>query len=172
MGGSGGGRSVSDHIRDVLSAKASDALAAAASGKRNVFISFASEDLRDVWMLRGQAKNSVSDLEFSDRSVKEAIPSKRDEVIERTIREKIRQASVTVCYVSEHTAQSDWVDWEIRETIAQGKGVVCMYKGDRPPSRLPAAIKEHRIQMVKWSHQELMKAIANAATKGAPSERR
>jgi len=27
------------------------------------------------------------------------------------------------------------VDWEIRESIALGKGVIAMYKGDSPPTR-------------------------------------
>ena len=59
-GGSGGWRSLGD-IR-ALEQKAKEALQGA---KRNVFISFASEDLNDVNLLRAHAKNENSDIEFN-----------------------------------------------------------------------------------------------------------
>jgi hypothetical protein len=162
---------MSEHVRDVLAEKAKKELAAAGQPRRNVFISFASEDMAEINLLRGQALNDRSDLEFSDRSVKEPFPE-RTEVIEQGIRDKIRQASVTVVYVTEHSASSAWVDFEIRETIAMGKGVVCMYQGERPASVLPAAVREHHIQVVPWKHAELMRAIEHAATRGAPPKRK
>ena len=41
------------------------------SGRRNVFISFAHEDLAEVNLLRGQARNEDSNLEFNDWSLRE-----------------------------------------------------------------------------------------------------
>lgn len=131
--------------------------------KRNVFISFASEDLQDVNLLRGQAKSESSDLEFIDYSLKEPIDSKRAEYIKQKIRERIKQASVTVCYLSNKTSQSKWVDWEIRESLKLGKGVLAMYKGDSPPRTLPPAIKEHGLKSVPWNQKTITKAIEKSA---------
>ena len=127
--------------------------------KVNVFISFASDDLAEVNLLRGQAKNENSDIVFNDWSLKEPFDSKRADYIKRGIRERIRQCSVAVVYVSASTANSKWVDWEIRESLAMGKGVVAMHKGDRPPQQLPKAITENKIPVVPWTQKQLANAI-------------
>ena len=64
-GGGGGGWNQLGNI-SALEQKARDALT---SGKRNVFISFATEDINEVNLLRAQAKNDNSDIEFNDHSV-------------------------------------------------------------------------------------------------------
>ncbi len=133
--------------------------------KRNVFISFSNEDLNEVNLLRGQAKNDDNDLEFSDRSLKEPFNSENAEYIKRGIREKIDQASVTIVYLSKDSASSKWVDWEIRESLRKGKGVIGVYQGDSAPARLPSAFKEHKLKTVKWSHQALTNAIEQSSQK-------
>lgn len=166
MGGGGGGRGLSAGDYDRLQEKARKLMSqASGSGpsKCNAFISFANEDLNAVNLLRGQAKNDASGIEFNDWSLKEPFDSKDAEYIRRGIRERIRQCSVTIIYVSEHTAQSKWVDWEIRESAAQGKGVLAVYQGDTPPAVLPAAVTEFKVRVVRWDWKELPKAIKDAA---------
>ena len=74
MGGSGGGGW--NQLGDVrsLEQKAREALA---GGKRNVFISFATEDLNEVNLLRAHAKNENSDVDFNDHSVRVPYDSER-----------------------------------------------------------------------------------------------
>ena len=159
-GGGGGGRGLTPDELHLLDQKAKESLkTGAGTGRCNVFISFASEDLNDVNMLRGQAKNENSDIEFNDWSLKEPFDSKDAEYIKRGVRERIRQCSVTVVYVSAETTDSKWVDWEIRESIAMGKGVVAMYKGDKPPARLPKAVTDNKVPIVPWNQKELAKTI-------------
>ena len=131
--------------------------------KRNVFISFASVDLDEVNLLRGQAKNESSNIVFNDWSLRKPFNSERAEYIKRGIRERIRQSSVTVVYLSDNTADSDWVDWEIRVSLKMGKGVVAMHKGDTAPKRLPKAITENKIRVVPWNQQQLNEAIQEQA---------
>jgi len=131
--------------------------------RRTVFISFASEDLPLINFLRGQSKNENSNLEFIDRSLREPFDSENVEYIRRGIRERIRQASVTVCFVSENTAQSEWVDWEIRESHKLGKGVIAVYQGERPPKNVPAVIKELKIKLIPWKQTQITSAINQAA---------
>jgi hypothetical protein len=162
MGG-GGNSNYETRIIDRLAKVAQESLSEAKPAKRNVFISFDSRDLNEVNLLRGQVKNENSDLEFNDYSLKEPYNSERAEYIKSGIRERIRQASVTVIYVSEHTHESQWVDWEVRESVAQGKGVICVHKGDTPPSQMPACIKEFGVKVMSWNQKALTQAIHDAA---------
>lgn len=155
---SGGGRLSSENLGD-LERRAKKSIEKGVSGRANVFISFNSEDLNEVNLLRGQAKNENSNIEFNDWSVKEPFDSEKAEYLRYRIRERIRQCSVTIVYLSEKTVSSKWVDWEIRESLAMGKGVVAMHKGSKPPSQLPKAIKDNKIPIVPWNQQELAKAI-------------
>lgn len=164
MGG-GGGNNYDTRIIDKLSKVAQDSFKDAQPEKRNVFISFDHRDEKEVNLLRGQAKNEESDLEFNDYSVKDSYNSEKAEYIKNGIRERIRQASVTLIYISENTHESEWVEWEAREGIALGKGVVCVHKGDAPPSKLPGFIKELGLKIIPWKHKELSSAIETAAKK-------
>jgi hypothetical protein len=122
------------------------------SEKRNVFISFAYEDLNDVTMLRGQAKNENSPLEFNDWSVSEAYESERAEYIKQRITERINQSSLTVIYLSPASAKSRWVQWEIDKSIQLGKRVLAVYKGDAKPAIPFPALARHGIKAVPWKN--------------------
>ena len=162
MGSGGGGRRLSPSQLKKLEQNAKKSLKeGAGGGKRNVFISFSSDDQDEVNLLRGQAKNENSNIEFNDWSLREPFDSEKANYIKQGIRERIRQSSVTVVYISDKTADSKWVDWEIRESLAMGKGVVAMHKGDTPPGRLPKAITDNNISVVPWNQERLSKAIEN-----------
>ena len=160
MGGGSGSRFEPSDLAQ-LESKAKKTLRDAA-GDPHIFISFSHEDLKEINLLRGQAKNDNNDLEFDDYSVKEPFNSENADYIRKKIREKIERISVAVVYLTKNSASSDWVNWEIQESIRQGKGVVGMYKGDAPPSTLPKAFSENGCKLVKWSHEELSKAIDDA----------
>jgi len=151
MGGGGGSRSGGPGDLDALLRRAKEEAERAKKATKNVFLSFVMEDLNDVNLLRGQAKNERTDLEFNDWSVREPYDSTRADYIRQRISERIRQSSMTVVYVSEATAESQWVKWEIEESRRQGKAVLAVHKGDRPPARLPQAITDDKIKVVPWS---------------------
>lgn len=71
MGGSYGGSLFGTDIK-TLENKVKQRLAEAKNdAKRHIFISFDNEDMDEVNLLRGQAKNDKFDLQFDDHSVKE-----------------------------------------------------------------------------------------------------
>ncbi len=148
MGGGGNGNW--NRLGDVRSLE-EKAKAALAGGKRNVFISFATEDMAEVNLLRGQAKNENSDIEFNDHSVREPYDSERADYIKSKITERINRCSVTVVYVSESTAQSRWVQWEVERSLALGKKVVATHSGASPASALPKWLSRPEIKTVPWS---------------------
>src|SRR5260370_5068912 len=142
-GGGGGGR---DRLGDTraLEEKAKRILQ---GGRRNVFISFAYEDLDEVNLLRGQSKNENSDIEFNDFSVRDAYDSVRADYIKARLTERINQSSTTVLFVSEETTESKWVAWEVDKSIELGKRVIAVHAGKKAP-RLPSWVDQHRIKVV------------------------
>lgn len=165
MGGGSGGGLFSSDIRS-LEDKVKQRLAEAKGEvSRHVFISFDHEDLDEVNLLRGQVKNDKTDLQFDDHSVKEPFDSNNADYIKRNIREKIDRCSVTLVYLTEKTASSKWVNWEIEESLKRGKGVIGVYKGDTPPAQTPPAFRQNGCKAVKWGHAALTKAIDDASTK-------
>lgn len=133
--------------------------------RRRVFLSFRGEDKNRVDLLRGQAKNENSDLDFIDFSLQAPFDSENAQYIRRGIRERIKQSSVTVVGITESTHKSRWVDWEIKESKRLGKGVVGVRLTDDPKVKIPDAIKEHGSKVVRWNHQEIRDAINEAAKK-------
>ncbi|WP_267389713.1 TIR domain-containing protein [Sphingomonas sp. GC_Shp_3] len=147
MGGSGGGGY--SRLGDVkgLEQKAKEALQ---GGRKNVFISFSVKDIDEVNLVRAHAKNENSDIEFNDRSVREPYNSERAEYIRSRLKERINQSSTTVVYVSENTAKSNWVEWEVKTSLELGKRVIAMYKGDAPPRNMPSWLQNTNITKVAW----------------------
>ncbi|OUS19522.1 molecular chaperone Tir [Rhodobacterales bacterium 59_46_T64] len=148
MGGSGGGGW--NQLGDVssLEQKAREALKGA---KRNVFISFATEDMNEVNLLRAQAKNENSDVEFNDHSVRAPYNSERGEYIRQKITERINRSSLTVVYLSSATSQSQWVKWEVNKSIELRKKVVAVHAGASFNADRPGWIKENGIKVVPWA---------------------
>lgn len=161
MGGSFGGGLFSSDIRS-LEENAKKRLA---DVSRHVFISFDHADLDEVNLLRGQAKNDKMDLQFDDYSVKEPYDSTNADDIKRNIREKIDRCSVTLVYLTDKTASSKWVNWEIEESLKRGKSVIGVYKRETPPGSTPPAFQQNRCKAVKWEHAVMTKAIEDASTK-------
>ncbi len=152
MGGGGGGSSSIGNIQSLVDKAKQELRRGEQQGeKRNVFISFAYEDINQVNLLRGQAKNDNSPIEFNDWSVSEPIDSERAPYIKQKITERIQQSSLTVVFLSNSTAKSKWVAWEIEESLRMGKQVLGVYPKDAKPSSLPEAITTNKIKCVFWS---------------------
>lgn len=133
--------------------------------RRRVFLSFRGEDKTLVDLYRGQAKNRNTDLDFIDFSLRAPFNSENAEYIRRGIRERIRQSSVTQVLITESTHKSKWIDWEIRESVRLGKGVIGVKLNDDPSVKIPDAIKEHGFRVVGWNHAEIRQATNEAAEK-------
>ena len=152
MGGGGGrGRTTLGDVNSLIEKAKEEIRQAERAQRKNVFLSFAYEDLNEVNLLRGQAKSENSNIEFNDWSVREPYNSSRAEYIKQRIGERISQSSVTVVYVSNDTAKSEWVNWEIEESLRRNKAVLAVHKGDSAPSVLPKSIRDNGIRVVSWS---------------------
>lgn len=145
-GGGGGARNIGD-----LSKLVEEAKKALGQERRNVFISFAYEDIDEVNLLRGQSKNELSEIAFNDWSVPEAFDSTNADYIKSQITDRINRSSMTVVYLSSDTPNSRWVNWEVEKSLELGKRVVAVHAGDKPPMRLPEFVERHQIKVLPWS---------------------
>lgn len=140
-GGSYGGSDETDKLENIAREELQKP---APVERRKVFISFQHEDKQLVEFLRGQAKNENSKLDFIDMSLQVPFNSENAEYIRQGIRLRIKQCSVTTVMVTDKTHQSDWVNWEIRESIKLGKGVVVIDNRSNSSVPMPAAITENK----------------------------
>ena len=150
MGGGGGGSSSIGDIQSLVDRAKQELRKSEQGERRNVFISFAYEDINEVNLLRAHSKNENSPIEFNDWSVSEPINSERAPYIKQKILERIEQSSMTVVFLSNATARSEWVAWEIKESLKKGKHVVGVYPQDSKPKTFPDLIKECKIKCVAW----------------------
>ena len=160
MGGGGGTDSSSLGDTRQLEDRAKEILQSGDSSRKNVFISFAYEDVDAVNLLRGQAKNENSDIEFNDLSVKDPFDSQRADYIRQKISERINQCSTTVVYLSSDTSKSPWVSWEVEKSLELGKRVIATHSGEAAPQPIPDFIQKNKINVVSWSKlaEELIKS--------------
>ena len=110
---------------------------------RRIFLSFQTENKKQVDGIRLLKWNKGFPLEFYDESVRIAYKSANTSYIKSQIRPKIQRCSATVCFLGETTWQSEWVNWEIETSLASGNELLLMGLPNGP-SRLnvPSAAKD------------------------------
>jgi len=131
--------------------------------RRRVFLSFRGTDKAKVDEFRSHAKDKESDLDFIDFSLVVPFRSENAEYIQRGIRERIKASSVTIVLIGETTYESEWVDWEIRESIRLGKGIVAVLLEDDPSLKIPKALEEYGIKPLPLDDRKISQAIQEAA---------
>lgn len=137
---------------DITDAEKSDHLEGA---KRNVFISFNTDDEWAVNLLRSQAKDERFDVEFRDYSIKDpfenAWKTQAEEIINLT--------SVMIVMIGHDTASRDAVNWEIRKAHELGKKVigVRIYRDENVP--VPTEIKTYGDPVINWDIKKLQELL-------------
>src|SRR5439155_23870633 len=96
---------------------------------RRVFFSFHYDN--DIWRANhGRNANVVAGSDvagFFDHSEYEEAKKKGKEGIERMINGNLKNTSVTVVLIGEHTAETPWVRHEIKQSIEQNQGLPGSY---------------------------------------------
>jgi len=129
--------------------------------KRRIFISFDHYDTDQVNGFLG-LREIIDGFEFYNHKLDHRINSSDIDYVCRVIRDEyIASASVTVVLIGNRTAQSDWVRWEIGESLRQGKGVLGIrLKGSAGaiPQGIPANAvgdwqPEKFARWIEWAYQ-------------------
>lgn len=112
--------------------------------RRRIFISFDHADTPQVLGFLG-LRYITDNFEFYNHKLDHRINSTDADYVARVIREDyIRPSSVTVVLIGNNTAGSSWVQWEIQESIRQGKGLLGIRLKDSHGS-LPAGIPSNAV---------------------------
>jgi hypothetical protein len=127
--------------------------------KKRVFISFKSEDKQQVWGLRLLAANPDFDIEFFDESVRTPIDSQNSTYIRQKIREKINRTSITICMIGINTYKSEWVRWELEESINKGNQIIAMGLKGIQQATFPEPIQRLGLTVYSWDHDYLFRLI-------------
>lgn len=125
---------------------------------KRVFLSFKAEDRMKVEGVRLLAWSNKHELEFYDESVRKEIKSKDPSYISRVIREKIERSSVTVCFLSEDTHTSQWVNWEIDISRRLRRNVILMGLPNGP-ARLTIPRAAQGLGWHLWDMNQLARLI-------------
>lgn len=133
--------------------------------KRRIFISFDHDDTEKVNGFLG-LRNILGNFEFFNHKLDRRINSTDGNYVARVIsQEYIRPASVTVVLIGNRTAQSPWVQWEIQESIRQGKGLLGIRLKDTWGA-IPYGIPQNAVggwdpekfpSWIEWAYQQTQK---------------
>lgn len=105
---------------------------------KRVFIAFASEDIRQRDLLKGQSLNTAVPFEYVDMSVKEPYSNEW----KSKTRARIRGSNGVVALLSKNSSRADGQLWEIQCAITESKPLMGMYayNNDRTiPPGFPAS---------------------------------
>ncbi len=96
---------------------------------RRVFFSFKYEDVFKVNVVRnsGVLKNNSYEAGFIDKAEREKLKKQTVSKIKNWIDKQLEGTSVTVVLVGENTWESNWVLYEIKQSIEKRNGLLCVY---------------------------------------------
>lgn len=136
---------------------------------RRIFISYQHADQMSAKAFNLQGKNSKINFDFIGRHLLDPVNSENKGYIKGKIREQITGTSVTIVVIGKETAYSEWVAWEIRESLKKNNpnGIVgVLLKGATPPPRdspVGKALYEAGAEIVEWKQDNIEAAIERAA---------
>jgi hypothetical protein len=129
--------------------------------KKNVFISHVHEDDDLVPKLKGLMANAG--METRDGSITSDKPNeaKNEDYIKREILEpRIQWSSALVVLITNDTAQSWWVNWEIRRAVELGKIVVGVFAQGATDADIPEELQKcGDAAIVGWQGDRVVDAI-------------
>ena len=133
---------------------------------RRVFFSFHYQ--RDVWRIN--QIRSIPNITgcaaagFQDASLWEDAKKKGDASIKRIIDNALYNTSVTVVFIGNQTANRKYVNYEIKQSIARGNGVVGIqihhlinhYRQSDQPGATPKLILEHGFKVYRYVNYKML----------------
>lgn len=135
------------------------------SDTKNIFISHVHED--DALLPKLRALVSKAGMNVRDGSVNSETPNaaSNEAYIKREIlAPRIQWASTLVVLITHDTAQSNWVNWEIKYAIELGKNVVGVYAQGATDADVPEELAKHAAAIVGWQSQRVVDAINGKIT--------
>lgn len=113
------------------------------------------EDEAQVGLIRRQSKDNEFGIHFRDYSVKEPF----DSAWKTRCRERISQTSATIVMIGPETASREAVNWEINESLRQGKKVIGVRIYKDANHKVPQSMKDNGCRVVTWKLARISKLL-------------
>jgi hypothetical protein len=91
------------------------------------------------------------------------VDSRDPNYVRSKIREQLKGSSVVVVLIGQNTASSDWVDFEVREGIKDGKGIIGIRLKGAETAEIPPVLAEADAKIVNWDPDSFSDEIERAA---------
>ncbi|MBS1911578.1 MAG: TIR domain-containing protein [Bacteroidetes bacterium] len=128
---------------------------------KNIFISHVHEN--DDLLPKLKDLMSRSGMNVRDSSINSTKPNaaQNEDYIKREIlAPQIRWASTLVVLISHDTAQSKWVNWEIKYAVEQGKNIVGVFAQGATDADIPDELRKYGdAVVVGWHGKRVVDAI-------------
>lgn len=134
---------------------------------RGIFISYQRHDVNRARGFNLMTHSRYVDVNFRGRHLLTPVNSRNPGYIKNCVRNQMHGTSVTVVLLGEKTHQSNWVAWEIRESIKRGNGVVAMRLKDQraplpPGSEVAQLLQQAGAEILPWDPHGVDRAIERA----------
>lgn len=130
---------------------------------RRIFISFQHDDKLQAQGFNLLRWNPNVPVEFVGRHLLSPVDSRNPDYIRSKIREMLDGTSVTAVLIGENTAGSDWVDFEIQESLARGNGVLGIRLKGAENVDVPQTLIQANAKVINWDPDIFADEIERAA---------
>lgn len=132
---------------------------------KNVFISHVHEDDDGLGKTKELLeKNRMIIRDGSINSDKPNEANSPDYIKSEILGPRIKWAGTFITYITPHTKDSEWVDWEIEYAEKQGKRIVGIWGHGHKECEVPDALKKYADAVVPWNAEKIMDAIEGKLT--------
>lgn len=135
---------------------------------RRIFISYQHDDQMKAKGFNLLRWNRNVDLEFVGRHLLDPVDSKNEDYIRAKVREQLAGTSVTVVLIGQNTHGSDWVAWEVEESLNKEKpngilGIRLEQDAQLPDgSPVGEVLKDAGAEVIDWVPDKFGDAIERA----------
>ena len=132
---------------------------------KNVFISHVHED--DDGLGKTNELLEKNRMIIRDGSINSDKPNEAnspDYIKSETLGPRIKWVGTFITYITPHTKDSEWVDWEIEYAEKQGKRIVGIWGHGHKECEVPDALKKYADAVVPWNAEKIMDAIEGKLT--------
>ena len=131
---------------------------------RSIFISYQRQDVNRARGFNLMKHSQYVDVNFRGRHLLTPVNSRNPSYIKSCVNKQMHGTSVTVVLLGEKTHQSNWVAWEIAQSIKRGNGVVAMRLKDQhaplpPNSEVTRLLRQAGAEVLPWSPHGVDRAI-------------
>ncbi|MBN2123790.1 MAG: TIR domain-containing protein [Deltaproteobacteria bacterium] len=102
------------------------------------------------------------DFRFLDRSLVDPEKEKDPEYVRRLIRDRLHATDATVVLIGASTRESEWVGYEIQESIKRGNALLGIRAEGQGGAGLPPALEEAKAKVIDWAPHEFKAAVEEA----------